>query len=85
MPMPMPTTLTLRGIPDDVDEHLKMSAQANRRSLNGEAIACLQSVLLPRKAAGLQHAARARSIRGALEQGTFTVEDIDKFKRTGRQ
>ena len=42
----MPTTLTLKNIPDMVYERLKMSAQAHCRSLNNEAIVCLESVLL---------------------------------------
>ena len=34
----MPTTITLKGIPDDVYLRLKQSADANRRSLNSEVI-----------------------------------------------
>ncbi len=41
----MPTTLTLKNIPDDVYERLKDSADLHRRSLNSEAIVCLESVL----------------------------------------
>ncbi len=33
----MPTTLTLKSIPDEVYERLKASAEAHRRSLNSEA------------------------------------------------
>ena len=36
----MPTTLTLKNIPDDVYDRLKASAEANRRSMNSEAIVC---------------------------------------------
>jgi plasmid stability protein len=43
----MPTTLTLKSIPDEVCEKLKASAHAHRRSLNSEAIVCLETVLLP--------------------------------------
>lgn len=59
----MPTTITLKGIPDDVYQQLKTSAQANRRSLNSEAIACLETTLLPRKTTALEHVASAREIR----------------------
>jgi antitoxin FitA len=47
--MRMPTTLTLKNIPDDVYERLKLSAQTHRRSMNSEAIVCLEAVLLPAK------------------------------------
>lgn len=43
----MPTTLTLKNIPDEVYERLKLSAAVHRRSLNSEAIVCLESVLIP--------------------------------------
>ncbi len=80
----MPTTITLKGIPDDVYQQLKTSAGANRRSLNSEAIACLETTLLPRKTTALEHATNAREIRLSLKQGAFKPEDIDKFKRAGR-
>lgn len=43
----MPTTITLKNIPDDVYERLRESAAVNKRSLNNEAIVCLESALLP--------------------------------------
>ena len=45
----MPTTLTLKNIPDEVYARLKAAAEAHRRSLNSEAIVCLESVLLPER------------------------------------
>lgn len=33
----MPTTLTLKNIPDEVYERLKVATEAHRRSLNSEA------------------------------------------------
>ena len=67
----MPTTITLKGIPDDVYEQLKHSAEVNRRSLNSEAIACLETLLLPRKTTALEHLAKAREVRNALKRGAF--------------
>ena len=80
----MPTTITLKGIPDDVYVQLKRSAEANRRSLNSEAIACLETLLLPRKTTALEHVAAARAVRSSLKQGAFKPEDIARFKRAGR-
>jgi antitoxin FitA len=81
----MPTTLTLKNIPDDVYARLKLSAQVHRRSLNGEAIVCLETVLLPKKVDPGERIARARELRGALTQVQFKAQDIDEMKREGRQ
>jgi len=80
----MPTAITLKGIPDEVYAQLKSSAEAHRRSLDSEAIACLEAMLLPRKASAAEHALRAREMRQALQGHTYQPEDIDKFKRQGR-
>jgi len=80
----MPTTLTLKGIPDDVYERLKISAEAHRRSLNSEAIVCLETVLLPGKMPPAERLARARALRASLPKGKFHVKDIDILKREGR-
>lgn len=80
----MPTTITLKGIPDDVYEQLKHSAEANRRSLNSEAIACLETILLPRKVSALEHVTKAREVRLSLKRGAFKPADINRAKREGR-
>jgi plasmid stability protein len=81
----MPTTLTLKNIPDVVYQRLKASAQTHRRSLNSEAIVCLESVLLPGRITLGERLARARELRSILPQGKFRARDIDSFKRQGRQ
>ena len=81
----MPTTLTLKNIPDDVYARLKLSAQVHRRSLNGEAIVCLETVLLPAKVAPAERLARARELRGPLAPAKFKARDIDLLKREGRR
>ena len=61
----MPTNLTLKNVPDEVYERLKASAESHRRSLNSEAIVCLESVLLPNRVAPSDRVARARALAGA--------------------
>ena len=80
----MPTTLTLKNIPDSVYERLKLSAEIHRRSLNSEAIVCLESVLLPTRIMPDERLARARELRAALSQGKVHARDIDAAKREGR-
>ena len=38
-------TLTIKNIPDELYTHLKAQAERHRRSLNGEAIVCLELAL----------------------------------------
>ena len=80
----MPTTLTLKNIPDEVYQRLKASAEANRRSLNSEAIVCLESVLIPGRVPVSERLARARALRAALPNAKFQANDIDAYKREGR-
>lgn len=80
----MPTTLTLKNIPDDVYERLKLSAQANRRSMNSEAIVHLEAALLHSKPSTAERLARARALRDTLSTQKFRPRDIDAVKREGR-
>ncbi len=80
----MPTTLTLKNIPDAVYEKLKHAAASHRRSLNSEAIVCLESVLLAPRMIPSERLARARELRAALPEGVFYAGDIDAAKRQGR-
>ena len=79
----MPTNLTLKGVPDEVYERLKVSASANHRSLNSEIIARLEAQVLPRRSAAEQLAA-IRATRDRLSKVAFDHEVIDRAKREGR-
>lgn len=81
----MPTTLTLKNIPDEVYARLKISAEMHRRSMNSEAIVCLESVLLPGRLDASERVARARALRAALPKTKFLAKDIDAFKRAARK
>jgi plasmid stability protein len=76
--------LTLKNIPDTLYERLKAAAAAHRRSMNSEAIVCLEAVLMPTKLPANERLARARKLRSALAQRTFHADDIDLAKREGR-
>jgi plasmid stability protein len=80
----MPTTLTLKNIPDEIYERLRQSADLHRRSLNSEALVCLEAVLVPTRIAPAQRLARARALRAELSPGKFRAKDIDAAKRAGR-
>ena len=80
----VPTTLTLKNIPEAVYERLKASAEAHRRSLNSEAIVCLEAVLLPAKVDPVERLARARELRASLGKVRFKAKDIQALKTEGR-
>jgi antitoxin FitA len=80
----VPTTLTLKNIPDDVYERLKAAASAHRRSLNSEAIFCLERVLAPRKITVAERLERIRRLRAEVTGTELTDADIDAMKREGR-
>jgi len=71
-------------VPDDVYERLKAAAAKHRRSLNSEAIVCLESVLMPTRVSPAEHLERARQLQAELEERRFRAENIDAFKRVGR-
>ena len=81
----MPVTLTLKNIPDAVYERLKLAAEANRRSMNSEAIVCLEKVLLTSRVTPAERLEQIRALRAELPQGKFLPADIDAFKRQGRK
>ena len=80
----MPTTITLKNIPDAIYHRLKASAAAHRRSLNGEAIVCLESALGSARPDAREVLERVRRVRALLPAGPFNPEEIDAFKREGR-
>ncbi|MBS0463280.1 MAG: Arc family DNA-binding protein [Proteobacteria bacterium] len=78
------TTLTLKNIPDEVYQRLRRSAERHRRSLNREAIVCLETALAPTRLPPAERLARARALRSDLAAGDYSAGDIDTFKRAGR-
>jgi plasmid stability protein len=81
----MPTTLTLKNIPAELYQRLKASAAAHRRSLNGEAIVCLESVLTPGPIDVAERLARARTLRTSIGLKKVDAREIDRLKREGRR
>ena len=79
----MPTTLTLKNIPDALYGQLKIAATLHRRSLNGEAIVGLESVLLPSRISAAERLANIRALRVTLPNGEFHTDEIDALKRAG--
>ncbi len=80
----MGTTITLKNIPDDIYDSLKASAEAHHRSLNSEAIACLERVLMPTRISNEVHMALAAQMRDELKSKKFDVAEIKAAISEGR-
>lgn len=80
----MPITMTLKNIPDQIYDRLKLSAEMHRRSMNNEAIICLETVLVPMQVTPNERLARIRAARVALPSGALDYAEVDAFKRQGR-
>ena len=80
----MPTTLTLKNIPDALYARLKASADAHHRSLNSEALVCLEAALAPQRLPVEERLARIRSLRSTLDPKAFDHRVFDQLKRDGR-
>lgn len=79
------TSITVKKIPADLYEKLKMSASLNRRSLNSEMIHCLESVLMPRRLSVADKLQRAKNIRSQFNTGMFDTDEIEQAVEEGRE
>ena len=78
------TTITLKNIPDDLYERLKLQARAHRRSVNSELIHCLETVLRPKRVTAQERLARIRAIRPRIDPQAVGAQDILKAIDDGR-
>ncbi len=75
--------LTLKDLPDEVHRELKARAERHRRSLNREAIACLEAAVGAERVDVDALLARARTARRRI-RGPVAAADIRRFARAGR-
>ncbi|MBW8885428.1 MAG: Arc family DNA-binding protein [Planctomycetia bacterium] len=80
----MPVAMTLKSIPDDVYDRLKTAAKAHHRSLNKEAIACLERALQQPEVNVAERLARFRELRASLKPRKFKSRDILRAIEQGR-
>ena len=72
----MSTTLTLKNIPDSIYTSLREAADAHRRSMNSEVIACLEKALMPVRITAAERMARVRQLRSGLDGKVFDAAEI---------
>ena len=81
----MPVDLTLHQMPDPLFARLTASAKAHGRTVADEAIALLAESQWGSPVSPSERVARARALSKGLPADAFTPEDIDRFKREGRE
>ena len=78
-------SITIKNIDPELYERLKQQASEHRRSINNEAIVCIERSLLRYPAADsdevMRHAQLAREMTAGY---IITNEEIDRAKREGR-
>ncbi|MDP2955839.1 MAG: hypothetical protein Q8N53_05415 [Longimicrobiales bacterium] len=77
-------TMTIKKLPDGLYARLKASAERHRRSINAEAIVCLQQGLGVAAVDPEDLLARLRKVRERARDLYVTDADLDAAKREGR-
>jgi antitoxin FitA len=76
--------ITVKNIPAELYEHLKISAGANHRSLNGEIIACIERAVGSHRIDPEDFLARARKLREGIGGPPITDAEFSAAKVAGR-
>lgn len=76
-------TLTIKNIPDELYEKLKMAAKINRRSINNEMIVIIEQAVYPPKMDVGELLAQTRLLREQLSV-YVTDEELNQAKNEGR-
>jgi plasmid stability protein len=80
----MGTTITVKNIPPELYERLKLSASFHHRSINSEVIALIEASIAAKKRKPEDFLASARAIRERTGRYALKQEFIDRAKREGR-
>lgn len=80
----MAKSITLKNLPDALHARLAAAAKRHRRSLNNEAIVCLETGLGTANPSVDGQLSRIRALRETLGPGSFYPDQIDEFKRVDR-
>lgn len=77
-------TMTLKNVPDDLYEQLRQSAERHRRSLNSEAIVCLERALRSERVDPDALLLRARRQRARTPDVFVTDSELRAARDEGR-
>lgn len=77
-------SITIKGIPDELLEDLRQSAESNRRSINSEVLLRLERSLGRVPLDPEEFLARVRARRERLQLPHLTEESLNQAKAEGR-
>jgi plasmid stability protein len=77
-------SITVKNVPEELYERLKLSAQANRRSINSEIIVCIERAVSSERVEPEVVIARARELRDRTAEYRITDEEFNSAKADGR-
>ena len=77
-------SITLKNIPDDLYDRLKVAARAHHRSINSELIHCLEKALKPCPVSPEERLERLRRMRPDIPQSAVSPEEIQQAIDKGR-
>ncbi|MCC6500170.1 MAG: Arc family DNA-binding protein [Anaerolineales bacterium] len=80
------TTITIKNIPEEIYERIKLQAKANRRSVNREIISIFEHAVQKRTPMDVKEILeRTRKIRELTAQYTISNEELTRWKEEGRE
>lgn len=77
-------TITVKNIPPDIYEKLKRAAEASRRSINSEIIACIERAVSSNELDPEALVARARKLRAKTAAHPISDRELTQAKSAGR-
>jgi len=76
--------LTVKSIPPDLYKKLKMAANMNRRSINGEIIVCIEKSVQSQAIDSENFLTKARKLRSRTADHPLTNQKLSQIKSVGR-
>jgi len=77
-------TITVKNIPTELYERLKIAAQAHRRSVNSEIIVCIEQAVTAQPVEPEATLALARKLRQLTHTAPTTDAEFNRAKAAGR-
>lgn len=78
-------TLTIKNVPPEIYERIKVQAKYNHRSINGEVISILEKALSIPPIDVQATLVRAKKIRELTAHYVITADEIEKMINEGRE
>jgi plasmid stability protein len=78
-------SITIKNIPDDLYEELKVRAATNRRSINNEVIMLIERAFRSYKPTPEEVLERAGQLRELTAHYVITAEEVEQWINEGRE